>query len=78
MDSVNDILADYNFAEPPEVAAIKKFAQAKFASNVSVRLAGEQIIVSCESAALASSLRSNLSALASTAKTSKKLVIRIG
>ncbi len=78
MDSVNDILADYNFVEPPEVAAIKKFASTKFASNVSVRLAGEQIIVSCASAALASSLRSNLSELEKAAKTSKKLVIRIG
>lgn len=78
MDSLNDLLQDYDFAEPTEVKAIKKFVQRRFASDVGVRLVNEQIIVIATSAALASALRSNYSELARAADTSKKIIIRIG
>lgn len=78
MDSLDNILAAKNWGEPPEIEAIKKHVRENFASEVGVRVSGEQIIISASSSALASAIRSNWAALAKAAKTDKKLVIRIG
>lgn len=78
MDSLDDLLRRKNLNEPPEVAAIKDYARDKFDSDVAVRLSNEQIIITADSSALASALRSNWPELVAAAKTNKKLILRIG
>lgn len=57
MDSLNNILSNRNFDEPPEVASIKKYVLDEFQTSVSVMARERDIIISVPSAALAGTLR---------------------
>ncbi len=57
MDSLNNLLSNRNFDEPPEVASIKKYMMDEFQTKVSVQARERDIIVSVPSAALAGTLR---------------------
>ncbi len=78
MDSVSNILNQPRFAEPPEVAAIKAYISDKYRSKVQITVGPQQIIILTKSAALAGTLRMELAAIQTAAKTKKRLVIRIG
>ena len=78
MDSLNDILQRKDFEEPPEVAAIKRFVQDKFHSDVGVSVKPSAISIACKSAALAGSLRMVEPELRRAAQTTSRLVFRIG
>lgn len=78
MDSLNTILLDKNFDEPPEIAAIKAYVERHFQSDVGVSIQANSIIISAKSASLAGSLRMHIRQLQAVANTEKRLILRIG
>lgn len=78
MDSLNDILLQKDFEEPPEAAAIKQFVQEKFHESVGVAVQPNAILITGSSAALMGSLRLETPRLQAAAGTSKRLIFRIG
>jgi hypothetical protein len=78
MDSINSILMDKNFDEPPEIIAIKRYVERHFKSKVNVKLGAQAIIISTESAALIGTLRMYLREIQAAAGTDKKLILRVG
>ncbi len=78
MDSLNNILSQKDFEEPPEVAAIKQFVQGAFHSAVGVTLQPNAILITAPSSALIGSLRLETPRLQAAAGTSKRLIFRIG
>ena len=78
MDSLNTILLNKNFDEPPEILAIKSYVERHFKAQVNIKLAPNAIIIITGSAALAGTLRMYLRDIQSAAGTKKKLVLRVG
>lgn len=78
MDSLQDILANKNVEQPPEVKAIKKYVYDNFQEKVKVLVHERDIIITVPSAALAGTLRMQLGQLQAAAGTKKRLVLRIG
>ena len=77
-NSLADILANKDFDEPPEIAAVKKFVQDNYQEAVEVLVRENEIVVGTRSAALAGTLRLNVRRLQGAANTSKRFVFRIG
>ncbi|HSW37607.1 MAG TPA: hypothetical protein VLG37_04550 [Candidatus Saccharimonadales bacterium] len=78
MDSLNDILGRKDFDLPPEIVAIKKYIRDEFQEEVEVMVRERDIVVACNSAALAGTLRMRGPILKKLAATDKRLVFRIG
>jgi len=78
MDGIRDILANRDFDTPPEVQAIKDYAQRHYKSEVRVTVQPKSLLISARSASLIGSLRLNAPAIQKAADTDKKLVFRIG
>jgi hypothetical protein len=57
MDSLQSILHNKDFDQPPEIAAIKKYIQTEFGVDVGVAVRDQTITISVTSAALANTLR---------------------
>ena len=77
MDSLDEILDKKRFEEPPENIAIKDFVKTKFNSSVGVNCNQTTITIIASSAALATTLRLNMTQLKKIAGTNKKLIFRI-
>ena len=78
MDSLYNLLADRNYDEPPEIAAIKTYVRDKYQATVEVDVRENDIIVHTPSASLASRLRFDLPKLREASKSNKNLVLRVG
>lgn len=78
MDSLFSLLGDKNFDEPPESASIKKFVQSEYQTDVAVQVRDKDIVVSCKSAALVSTLRLRSPEVKRRCQLTKRLVFRIG
>ena len=78
MDSLNSILSQKNFDEPPESLAIKKYILDEFKTAVSVQVRDRDIIVVVPGAALANTLRLRSPDLKRRCQLTKRLVFRIG
>lgn len=78
MDSLQDILAKYGKPEQPELIAIKRYVDERYHTPVSVALHGETIVVTVPSAALANTLRLQISKIQADCQLEKRLVFRIG
>jgi hypothetical protein len=78
MDSLQDLLGKYSPKEPSEVLAIKQYIEEKFHTSSSVGLQGESIVVTVPSAALANTLRFQVTQLKEAAQTDKRIIFRIG
>jgi hypothetical protein len=78
MDSLNDILSNKNFDEPPEIAAIKKFVHDNYQEDVEVLVRERDIVIAGRSASLINTLRLNMRQLQAAAQTEKRLIFRIG
>lgn len=76
-DSLFNILARKDFSEPPEIAAIKQYITDQFGADSEVIPREREIIITVPSAALASTLRFHVRKIQESAKTHKRLVIRI-
>lgn len=78
MESLQDLMSNYNPQEPTEIVAIKRYIAENFNAEAAVGLRGEDLIVTVRSASLANVLRMRSPAIQAMAKTKKKLVFRIG
>ncbi len=78
MDSLNSILSNKDFDEPPEIASIKKYVLDEFKTEVSVAVRGDSIVVTIPSAALVNTLRLRGPEIKRRCQLDKKLVFRIG
>ncbi|MGH7158254.1 MAG: hypothetical protein ACREGD_04280 [Candidatus Saccharimonadales bacterium] len=78
MESVADLLGRFGRQEPSEVAALKRYIESEFKTRCSVAVQGEKLVIAVPSAALANTLRLRVTTLQQVAKTSKRLMIRIG
>lgn len=76
-NSLADLLANKDFDEPSEMAAIKQFVQANYKASVEVQMREREIIVTTPSAALANTLRLKINELRAAAQTDKRIVLRI-
>lgn len=77
MDSLNSILSNKNFDEPPEVSSIKKYVQDKFKTNVAVQVRNSDIIINVPNSALANTLRLRTPEIIQRCQIEKKLIFRI-
>lgn len=77
MDSLDSILSNRDFDEPPEVAAIKKYVQENFGTSVSVLVRERDIVVGVPGAALAGTLRMRAPEIKRRCQLNKRLTFRI-
>jgi hypothetical protein len=77
MDSMSDLLGNYNPAAPDEILVIKRYIADEFGATASVGLQGEALVITVASASLANALRLRLPALQAAAGTKKRIVFRI-
>jgi len=73
MDSLNDILANKDFALPEEIKLIKSYVAKNYEQDVDVAIKRNEIIISSRSAGLISNLRLNSPKLIQAANTDKKI-----
>jgi len=76
-NSLADLLANKNFDEPPEMAAIKKFVKDAFDEECEVLVRERDIVLTVRSSALANTLRLKINELRAAAQTEKRIVFRI-
>jgi hypothetical protein len=77
VDSLLSILSDKNFDEPPEMAAIKKYVQDEFSTEVGVQVRDRDIVIIVPSAALANTLRLRSPEIKRRCQLTKRLTFRI-
>lgn len=78
MESIGDLLGRYSPAAPDEITAIKQYIAKEFGAESSVAIQGDAIVVTVAGASLANALRLRQTAIRAAAKTSKRLMFRIG
>jgi hypothetical protein len=78
MGDLADILNKKNFAEPPEIMAIKKYVSDHFQAEVSIVVQPTAIVIKTTSSALANTLRLNTQQLIDSCNITKQLIFRIG
>lgn len=76
-DSIADLLAGRNMAEPPEIKAIQKFVHDRYQVTPKIAVSEQQIVIGVPSAGLAGALRPLLPQIKEVCQTNKRLVIRI-
>lgn len=75
--SLNDLLANKDFDEPPEMRAIKKFVRDTFDEDAEVLMRERDIVVTVRSSALVNSLRLKINELRRAAHTEKRIIFRV-
>jgi hypothetical protein len=78
MDSLKNLLGDYNAQEPPEIVAIKRYIRQHFDAASSIGLNEKTIIITVASGSLANTLRFHIPKLQAAANTEKTIIFRIG
>jgi hypothetical protein len=78
MDSLFKILQRKDFDEPPEIAAIKKYVQDEFKTDVGVQVRDKDIVIMVPNAALAGTLRLRGPEIKRRCQLDKRLTFRIG
>lgn len=78
MDSLNNLLGQKDFEEPPEAIAIKQFVKGTFHETVAVTVQPNVITITAANSALTGSLRLETPRIQAAANTKKRLVFRIG
>jgi len=75
--SLQDLLKNRSFDEPPEIAVVKQFVETKFKQTPVVTVSQTQIIIGVKSSALAGALRPLLPQLEELLPEKRQLRIRI-
>ena len=78
MDDISEILKGKNLAEPPEVAAIKKYVLDKYDETVKTTVHNDSISLTVPSSSLANSLRLDSQTIIKECNLTKKLIFKIG
>lgn len=77
MDSLNNILINRNFDEPPESVAIKRYISDNYRVDSVVMVRQNDIVITVPNASLASTLRLQAPEIKKACFTDKRLTIRI-
>jgi len=78
MDSLQDIISRYEKPEQPELIAIKRYVDEHYHTPISASVNGNTIVVTVPSAALANTLRLNITKIQEACQLEKRIVFRIG
>ncbi len=78
MDSIGDLLNTNQSAEPPQVAALKKYVKDNYDSKASVRVSPKYLLISAPNAAIAHKMRVDTLKITEECKLDRRLVIHIG
>ena len=78
MESLGDLLQRYSPKGPDDVMAVKRYIAETFNTAVSVGMQGEALVITVPSASLANTLRYRIGDIQEAAKTTKRLIFRIG
>jgi len=78
MDSLGNIISRYVTPEQPELTAIKHFISKRYGVTVQAAISGSMIVVTVPSAALANTLRLQITTIKEECKLEKRLIFRIG
>lgn len=78
MDSLDSILQQKDFDEPPEISSIKKYVQDNYKVSVGVQVRDRDIVIQVPNAALANTLRLQVPEIKRRCQTDKRLTFRIG
>jgi len=76
-NSLQELLQNKNFDEPPEIKIIKDFLHTHYSSDCEVTVQPQQIAITVRGSALAGALRMRLHDLKTLCHTDKRLTIRI-
>lgn len=76
-NSIQDLLKDRSFNEPPEIKIVQAFVESHFKQKPQVLVSPTQIVIGVKSSALAGALRPLLPQLQEKLETDKQLRIRI-
>ncbi len=77
MDSILNILSKKDFDEPPEIAAVKKYAKDAFNIEVSVMIRDRDVVISVPNSAAANALRLRSPDIKEVCHIEKRLTFRI-
>ncbi len=77
-NSLADILGNYNYGEPPEIAGIRQYIERSYKIKPVIQVRPRDIIITVPNGGLANTLRFETTQIQKAAKTRKKLVFRIG
>jgi hypothetical protein len=78
MDSLQTILLNKDYDEPPEIGSIKKYVLAEFDVAVGVQLRERDIVISVPNASFANTLRLRSPEIKRRCQLDKRLTFRIG
>jgi hypothetical protein len=78
MDSLGDLMAKREKPEQPELSAIKNYVDEHFHTPIRASINGNTIVITVPSAALANTLRLQITKIQQICRLEKRLVIRIG
>lgn len=78
MDSLQDMLQKKRPSEPPQVAALKKYALDKYGTEISVRVSPKHYLITVKQSAIASKLHIETATIVSVCNLDKRLVIHVG
>lgn len=78
MDSLQDILGQKNFDEPPEAISIKQYARDTFREDVRVQVREHEIVIFAPNGSMANMLRLRIVNLQELVGTDRRLIFRIG
>lgn len=76
-NSLQELLQNKNFDEPPEIKIIKDFLRTHYNSDCDVTVQPQLIVIAVKGAGLAGALRVRLHDLKTLCNTDKRLMIRI-
>ena len=77
MESLGSLINARTPREPEDIAAIKQFVYAKYKVKIYIEISNDTLTLLVPGAALASTLRMQITALQKIAKPGRRLVIRI-
>lgn len=78
MENLGDLLGKRMPKEPDEIRLVKEYISQEFQAPCSVAIKGETLVITVQSAALATMLRLRIVQLQAASKSKKRFVLRIG
>ena len=78
MDSLQDMLQNKRPTEPPQVAALKKYALDNYATEITVRVSPKHYLITVKQAAIANKLHIETAKISEHCQLDKRLVIHVG
>ena len=78
MDSLQNLVKNQHIQEPPQVAALKKYAAEKHGVDIAVKVAPKYYLITVPGSSLANIFRIETMQITEACKLDKRLVIHVG